>query len=119
MGAQTAAFYAFEEFDAFFGALLIIPVYLMTKEIFGKKAAGISALLYTLMPSNLTSGILSGGRMHTPELIFAFFTIYFLEKALKSTQKVRILENLREYRTLPTKIITFYNNNRIPNPPMY
>ncbi len=114
VGAQTAAFYAFEEFDAFFGALLIIPVYLMTKEIFGKKAAGISALLYTLMPSNLTSGILSGGRMHTPELIFAFFTIYFLEKALKSTQKVRILENLREFRALPTKIIAFYNNNRIP-----
>lgn len=112
-GADQAAFYAFEEFDAVFGALLIIPVYLITKEIFGKNAAGVSALLYTLMPSNLSAGILSGGRMHTPELIFAFFAVYFFIKAIKLGQKTRIIENLRDYRTYHVKILEYFNANRI------
>ncbi|MEM0157845.1 MAG: STT3 domain-containing protein, partial [Thermoplasmataceae archaeon] len=111
-GAKMAAFYAFEEFDAVFGALLIIPVYLVTKELFGKRAGYISAFLYTLMPSNLSAGILSGGRMHTPELIFAFFTIYFFAMAIKFSGKGRILENLRDYRTLPSRIRDFYHENR-------
>ncbi len=111
-GAKMAAFYAFEEFDAVFGALLIIPVYLVTKELFGKRAGYISAFLYTLMPSNLSAGILSGGRMHTPELIFAFFTIYFFAMAIKYSGKGRILENLKDFRTLPSRLMNFYHENR-------
>ncbi len=114
MGTEQAAFYAFEEFDAVFGALLIIPVYLVTKEIFGRNAAAVSALLYTLMPSNLSAGILSGGRMHTPELIFAFFAIYFFAKAIRMSQKTRIIDDLRDYRHYHVKVIEFFNSNRIP-----
>lgn len=113
-GAQQAAFYAFEEFNAVFGALLIIPVYLITKEIFGKNAAGVGALLYALMPSNLSAGILSGGRMHTPELIFAFFAIYFFLRAIKLSEKNRIIDNLRDFKKYHVKIIQYFNANRIP-----
>lgn len=114
MGTEQAAFYAFEEFDAVFGALLIIPVYLVTREVFGKNTAAISALLYTLMPSNLSAGILSGGRMHTPELIFAFFAIYFFAKAIKLSQKGRIIENLKDFKHYHVKVLEFFNANRIP-----
>ncbi len=113
-GADQAAFYAFEEFNAVFGALLIIPVYLITREIFGKNAAGVGALLYTLMPSNLSSGILSGGRMHTPELIFAFFAVYFFLRAIRLSEKNRIIDNLRDFRAYHLKIIKYFNANRIP-----
>ncbi len=112
-GAKMAAFYAFEEFDAVFGALLIIPVYLITKEIFGKKAGYLAAFLYTLMPSNLSAGILSGGRMHTPELIFAFFTVYFFAMAMKYTKKNSIIENIHEIRKLPSRLREFYNQNTL------
>ncbi|WP_061950984.1 STT3 domain-containing protein [Acidiplasma cupricumulans] len=78
VGLSKAAYFAFSESDAFYAALLIIPVYLITKEIFGKKAGLIAAFLYTIMPSNLTAGILTDDRAHTPELIFAFLAIYFL-----------------------------------------
>ena len=91
-GSSNAAYYAFMEFDAVFGALLIIPVYMLGKSILGKKAGMIGAVLYTLMPSNLSSGILSDGRMHTPELIFAFFAIYFLERAVRFSSKERIIQ---------------------------
>ncbi|MHB1440257.1 MAG: carboxypeptidase regulatory-like domain-containing protein [Cuniculiplasma sp.] len=91
-GALHAAYYVFQEFDAVFGALLIIPVYLLGKSILGRKAGMIGAVLYTLMPSNLTSGILSDGRMHTPELIFAFFAIYFFERAVQYATKERVIQ---------------------------
>ncbi|MGP6220745.1 carboxypeptidase regulatory-like domain-containing protein [Caldiplasma sukawensis] len=112
-GALKAAYYAFNEFDAVFGALLIIPVYLLGKDIIGKKGGMIGAILYTLMPSNLTSGILTDGRMHTPELIFAFFAIYFFERAVRFAKKDRVIEgsifNLRGYKS---SLLKFYRRNK-------
>jgi len=113
MNVMTAAKYVFLEFDAVFGALLIIPVYLIAKEVFGKRAGMIAAILYTLMPSNLSSGILSDGRMHTPELFFAFFTIYFFLKAINETQKKKIITNVRSILTYPGQIMQYFYSNRI------
>ena len=111
MNVYTASYYAFEELDAAMGALLIIPVYLMGKEAFGKKAGLVGALLYTLMPTNLSSGILSGGRMHTPELIFAFFAIYFLLKSVHLFEKKRIFSGFSDLKSLPRKIRDYYLEN--------
>ncbi|MHB8359708.1 MAG: STT3 domain-containing protein [Thermoplasmataceae archaeon] len=112
-GLNNAAYYVFEELDAVFGALLIIPVYLIGREIFGKKAGLLAAFLYTLMPSNLSSGILSGGRMHTPELIFAFFAIYFFLKAIKHAKKVRIVEKQSELKNYIPSTINYVKSNRV------
>ncbi|MCL4335364.1 MAG: glycosyltransferase family 39 protein [Candidatus Thermoplasmatota archaeon] len=101
------------EIDAVFGGLLIIPVYLMGKELFGKRAGLIGAVIYTLIPSNLTSGILSDGRMHTPELIFAFFTIYFFQMALNKVNKTRIIENLTDLRSYVSSIKRFIGSNML------
>ncbi len=112
-GALHAAYYSFMEFDAVFGALLIIPVYLLGKSILGKKAGMIGAVLYTLMPSNLTSGILSDGRMHTPELIFAFFAIYFFERAVHYANKNRIIEgSLLKVNNYYSSIINYVKSNK-------
>ncbi len=100
------------EFDAVFGALLIVPVYLITKELFGKRAGLVGALLYTLMPSNLSAGILSDGRMHTPELIFAFFAIYFFQKALNTASKGRILDRLLKFSNYYSSVRQYLSENR-------
>ena len=112
-GLNNAAYYVFEELDAVFGALLIIPVYLIGREIFGKKAGLLAAFLYTLMPSNLSSGILSGGRMHTPELIFAFFAIYFFLKAIKHAKKVRIVEKQSDFKSYVPSTLNYVKSNRV------
>jgi asparagine N-glycosylation enzyme membrane subunit Stt3 len=112
-GLNHAAYYVFEELDAVFGALLIIPVYLIGREIFGKKAGLLAAFLYTLMPSNLSSGILSGGRMHTPELIFAFFAIYFFLKAIKHAKKVRIVEKQSDFKSYVPSTLNYIKSNRV------
>ncbi|MGP6207580.1 hypothetical protein ACNF42_06095 [Cuniculiplasma sp. SKW3] len=111
--ASKAAYYSFMEFDAVFGALLIVPVYLLGKSILGKKAGMIAAILYTLMPSNLTSGILSDGRMHTPELIFAFFTIYFIERSVKYLSKERIIKgSLSNYKSYLPDTLEYIIENK-------
>lgn len=112
-GLLNSALYAFLEFDAVFGALLIIPVYLIAKEIFGKKAGMVAALLYALMPSNLSSGILSDGRMHTPELLWAFFTIYFFLKSISLAKRSNVISSLRNIRKIPSDITTYYRENRL------
>jgi len=112
-GLNNAAYYVFEELDAVFGALLIIPVYLIGREIFGKKAGLVAAFLYTLMPSNLSSGILSGGRMHTPELIFAFFAIYFFLKAMKHAKKSRIVEKQSDLKSYIPSTLNYIRSNRV------
>lgn len=101
------------EIDAVFGGLLIIPVYLMGKELFGRRAGLIGAVIYTLIPSNLTSGILSDGRMHTPELFFAFFTIYFFQRALNSVRKDRILEKFTDLRMYVPALKRFLAENNL------
>ncbi len=112
MNPFSAATYAFLEFDAVFGALLIIPVYLIGKEVFGSKVGMLSAILYTLMPSNLSSGILSDGRMHTPELFFAFLTIYFFLKAINTTQKKKVLQKKFAIFSYPSYIKNYFYQNR-------
>ena len=112
-GLFNSALYVFLEFDAVFGALLIIPVYLIGNEIFGKKAGMLAAFLYALMPSNLSSGILSDGRMHTPELLWAFFTIYFFLKAISLAKRSNVISSFRNITKIPSNIISYYRENRL------
>ena len=112
-GTMNAALGAFQEYDAVFGALLIIPVYLIGNELFGKKAGMIGAFLYTLMPSNLSAGIISDGREHTPELLWAFFTIYFILKAVDLARKTNVVDSFRHITKIPGNIVQYYRENRI------
>lgn len=112
-GINLAAYFFFNELDALFGALLIIPVYLITNEVFGKKAGIVAATLYTLMPSNLSAGILTDGRMHTPELLFAFFAVYFFMRAVSVISKGRIVENLFGVRSYVPSLLNYVRENRL------
>lgn len=110
----NAATFGLLEIDAVFGALLIIPVYLISNEVFGKKSAMLAAILYTLMPSNFTSGILTDARTeHTPILFFALFTIYFFMRTMHYIGKERIVTSISDVRSYPKSILTFIRNNRL------
>ncbi|QRF74944.1 Dolichyl-monophosphooligosaccharide--protein glycosyltransferase AglB [Thermoplasmatales archaeon] len=114
MNITSAALLTFEELDAFFGALLIIPVYLIGKEVFGKKGGMVAALLYMLMPSNISAGYLSDGRIHTPELIFVLFAIYFFERTIVTIDKGKIIDKLYPPTRIFSSIRDYYRNNRLP-----
>ncbi len=112
-GVTNVAFYAFEELDAVFGAIMIIPVYLIGKELFGKKGGLVGAFLFSIMAVNLSAGVLSDGRMHTPELLFALFVVYFYIKAIKTTKPTYLVDKMNNFRSLGSNLLSFYRNNRV------
>lgn len=112
-GVGNAAYYFFNEVDALFGAFLIIPVYLITNQVFGKKAGIVAAALYTLMPSNLSAGILTDGRLHTPELLFGFLAVYFFQKSVGVISKSIIIDNLWKVRSYVPSILKFTRDNKL------
>ncbi len=71
-------------FAILFGALSIILVYLIAKEIFNKKAALMSAIILTISSYSL---IMTVGQMDIPMAFFAFLGIYFLILFLKTDKQ--------------------------------
>ncbi len=113
LNAYTTAEVGLLEFDALVGAILIVPIYLIAAEAFGKKTGMVAAILYTLMPSNLSAGVLSDARIHTPELLFGFFTIYFFERAINIIEKDRLDISFHTITKLPSVIRNFVLENRL------
>ena len=81
---STAAIGTLVWATAIFGALTCIPVYLIGREMFSKKAGMISALLYAVCALVISQTVLSNGTEAAFYGFFFAFMIYFLFKAVKS-----------------------------------
>ena len=78
--------YSMQFIPALFGALLIFPVYFISKEIFNRKVALISALFIVIIPIHLGSGHGSAYALFDHDsfnLLLFFLTFYFLIKSIK------------------------------------
>jgi len=86
MDEIDAVGYSMQFIPALFGALLIIPVYLIGKTLFGKKEGLLAALLIAFIPIHLSSGHGSAYTLfdHDSFNLFLFFaTFYFIIKSIK------------------------------------
>jgi len=81
---STAAIGTLVWITAIFGALTCIPVYLIGREMFSKKAGIISALLYAVCAVVISQTVLSNGTEAAFYGFFFAFMIYFLYKAVKA-----------------------------------
>ena len=81
---STAAIGALVWSTAIFGALTCIPVYLIGREMFSKKAGIISALLYAVCAVVISQTVLSNGTEAAFYGFFFAFMLYFLFKAVKA-----------------------------------
>jgi len=81
---STAAIGTLVWMTAIFGALTCIPVYLIGKEMFNKRAGIISALLYAVCAVVISQTVMSNGTEAAFYGFFFAFTIYFLYKAVKA-----------------------------------
>lgn len=77
---------------AIYGALLVFPVYLISKELFGEKVALISAILIPLIPVHLSSGHGSSFALFDHDsfvLLLATAMFFFIIKMLKEKDKFK------------------------------
>ena len=84
-------------FPAILGALTLIPVYFIGKELFNRWVGVLSAGLVTLLPSGfLSKSILGFTDHHVAETLFTTVTILFLILAIKSAkQKQLVFDHLK------------------------
>ena len=86
MDEIDAVGYSMQFIPALFGALLIIPVYLIGKTLFGKKEGILAALLIAFIPIHLSSGHGSAYTLfdHDSFNLFLFFvSFFFVIKSIK------------------------------------
>jgi asparagine N-glycosylation enzyme membrane subunit Stt3 len=97
---------------AFWGALTIVPVYLLGKETFGRRAGLISAFLLAVMPSHVQRSVLSNADHDAFILFFIVLTFYFLLKAIKTQQHTRWVESWRSMNSISTGLKTYFSESR-------
>jgi len=72
---------------AFFPPLLagcsIPAVYLLARELFGRRVALVAAFFAVLMPGQLSYSVVGSGDHHVAEVLFATLYFYFVAKALR------------------------------------
>ena len=96
-------------FPAVLGALTVIPVYFIGKELFGRLAGVLSAGLITLMPSEfLTRSILGFTDHHVAETLFSTTFILFLILSIKAARQRQLSLNhikRREWVTINKPLV--------------
>jgi asparagine N-glycosylation enzyme membrane subunit Stt3 len=97
---------------AFWGALTIVPVYLLGKETFGKRAGLISAFLLAVMPSHVQRSVLSNADHDAFILFFIVLTFYFLLKAIKTQQHLRWVSSWRSADSIRTGLKAYFSESR-------
>jgi len=79
--------------SAFWGALTVIPIFLIAKEIFGRRAGYVAALFLAIMPSHVERSVATLCDHDPFALFFIVLTVYFLMKAMKATETSKWVEN--------------------------
>ena len=71
-------------FPAIWGSLTVIPVYLLGKEAFSKKAGLLAAFFLAIMPASITRSVATQADWDAFDLFFIVFSFYFFLRALKT-----------------------------------
>ena len=92
---------------AFGGALLAIPTYILTKEMFGKKAGVISAITVVLIPGQLMArSVLSFNDHHIWEVFWMTFVLALFIASINKWSGKNRNENIRNKKTLTYPLMT-------------
>jgi len=98
---------------AFWGALTVIPVYLMGRAAFGDKAGLIAAFLFAIMPGHIQRSVMSNADHDAMVLFFAVWGFYFLLMALLGVRGERWVSSWRERGSIVRGIRSYLGQNQL------
>ena len=89
------------------GALLALPTYLLTKEVFGRKAGVIASFLVVLIPGQLMArSVLSFNDHHIWEVFWQTSTLALFAASINAWSGRNARENLKDKRALVYPVLT-------------
>jgi dolichyl-phosphooligosaccharide-protein glycotransferase len=97
---------------ALFGALTIIPVYLIAKEIFGRRSGYLAALFLAIMPSSVERSVATLCDHDAFALFFIVLTVYFLMKSLKAADTSKWVEKWTSPKSIGSGMKMLFGHNR-------
>lgn len=98
--------------SAFWGALTIIPTYLIGRELFGRRTGYIAALFLAIMPTHVERSVATLADHDPFVLFFIVLTIYFLMKSLKAANNSKWIDNWFNPRSILSGFRGFVIGNR-------
>jgi len=98
---------------AFWGIMTAVPVYFITREMFGKKPAIIATLLIALMPSNIERAPFSVLDHDAAVLFFVEVSVFFMFKAFKHLPDDKWVRSWFDPSDISKGVIYFFKENQI------
>ncbi len=97
MDEEASLGYPFLLNTAFFGALTVIPIYLLARELAGRRAGYLAALFLALLPAHMTRSVATDADHDAMALFFIAWAIYFFYRALRETELPFKVGDYRSY----------------------
>ncbi|MCE5296242.1 MAG: glycosyltransferase family 39 protein, partial [Euryarchaeota archaeon] len=113
MPVDDAVGYSLVFSTAIWGSLTVIPVYLMTSSVFGRKAGLLAAFLFSLMPGNIERTIFSNADHDAMVLFFVVFSFYFFMRALQSIRGTKWVTDWKKGKSIASGLKSYFKQNQV------
>jgi dolichyl-diphosphooligosaccharide--protein glycosyltransferase len=97
---------------AVWGALTVIPVYMLGKAAFGRKAGMLGAFIFALMAGHIERTVLSNADHDAMVLFFVVFAFYFLLRSLQSVNGSRWVSKWKDPKTIMPGLKGYLGTNQ-------
>lgn len=97
---------------AVWGALTVIPVYMLGRAAFGRKAGMLGAFIFALMAGHIERTVLSNADHDAMVLFFVVFSFYFLLRSLQSVNGSRWVSKWSDPRAIVPGIKRYFGSNQ-------
>ena len=98
---------------AVWGALTVIPVYMLGKAAFGRKAGLLGAFIFALMAGHIERTVLSNADHDAMVLFFVVFSFYFLLRSLQSVNGTRWVNSWKDPRAIAAGLRAYLGTNQV------
>jgi dolichyl-diphosphooligosaccharide--protein glycosyltransferase len=97
---------------AVWGALTVIPVYMLGRAAFGSKAGMLGAFIFALMAGHIERTVLSNADHDAMVLFFVVFAFYFLLRSLQTVNGSRWVTKWRDPKTILPGLKKYLGTNQ-------
>jgi asparagine N-glycosylation enzyme membrane subunit Stt3 len=98
---------------AFWGALTAIPVYMLGRQAFGRKAGLAAAFLFAMMPAHIERSVASEADHDAMVLFFVVLCFYFLLMSLKNIAGDKWVSNWKDRKSITSGFAKYFQLNQV------